>query len=79
MIAAGEAVGITTEATAAQHRRPGVVYRPVRDAAPVEVHLAWWAAGPPPALEPFVALVRGRPAGYRCGFTRTWVMLRFCT
>ncbi len=63
VIAAGEAVGITTEATAAQHRRPGVVYRPVRDAAPVEVHLAWWAASPPPALEPFVALVRETYAG----------------
>lgn len=62
-IAAGDAVGITTEATAAQHRRPGVVYRPVRDAPPVEVRLAWWAATPPPALEPFLALVRDRYAG----------------
>ena len=61
-IAAGGAVGITTEATAAQHRRPGVVYRPVRDAPPVEVRLAWWAAAPPPALQPFLALVRDRYA-----------------
>lgn len=41
LIAAGQAIGITSEATAWQHPRPGVVYRPVRDAAPVSVWLAW--------------------------------------
>ncbi|RFU22016.1 LysR family transcriptional regulator [Geodermatophilus marinus] len=56
-IAAGQAVGVSAEGTAAQHPRPGVVYRPVRDAPRVRVLLAWWADSPPPALEPFVALV----------------------
>jgi DNA-binding transcriptional LysR family regulator len=58
VIAAGQALGLTAEATAAQHRRPGVVYRPVRDAPQVPVLLAWWAASPPADLESFLALVR---------------------
>ncbi|MBW0118294.1 LysR family transcriptional regulator, partial [Pseudonocardia abyssalis] len=37
-IAAGHGVGITAEATAHQYARPGVVYRPVRDAPPIPVH-----------------------------------------
>jgi DNA-binding transcriptional LysR family regulator len=56
-IAAGQAVGISAEATAAQHPRPGVVYRPVRDAPPLPVWLAWWADSPPPNLDAFVHLV----------------------
>lgn len=51
VVAAGQAVGISASATAAQHRRPGVVYRLVRDAPPVPVLLAWWAGGPPPGLD----------------------------
>ena len=47
LIAAGQAVGITSEATARQHPRPGVVYRRVRDAQPVPVRLAWRADDPP--------------------------------
>ncbi len=42
VIAAGQAIGITSEATARQHPRPGVTYRPLRDASPVQVWLAWW-------------------------------------
>lgn len=57
VIAAGQALGITAEATASQHRRPGVVYRPVRDAPPVPVRLAWWADSPPPQLESLVRLI----------------------
>jgi DNA-binding transcriptional LysR family regulator len=57
-IAAGQAIGLTAEATTAQHRRPGVVYRPVRDAPRVDVLLAWWADRPPPGLEAFAGLVR---------------------
>jgi DNA-binding transcriptional LysR family regulator len=65
VIAAGQAVGISSEATSAQHRRPGVVYRPVRDAPPVPVWLAWWADSPPPHLDALLQLVceeYGRPA-----------------
>lgn len=57
VIAAGQAVGITSEATARQHPRPGVVYRPVRDAPPVPVHLAWWRDSPPAALQDLLQLV----------------------
>jgi DNA-binding transcriptional LysR family regulator len=57
VIAAGQAVGMSSEATAAQHRRPGVVYRPVRDAPPVPVWLAWWADSPPPHLDALRQLV----------------------
>ena len=58
VIAAGQALGITAEATAAQHPRPGVVYRRVRDAPPVPVLVAWWADSPPRNLDPLVRLVR---------------------
>ena len=58
VIAAGQAVGMSSEATAAQHRRPGVVYRPVRDAPPVPVWLAWWADSPPPDLDALLQLLR---------------------
>jgi DNA-binding transcriptional LysR family regulator len=47
LIAAGQAVGMTSEATVAQHPRPGIVYRPVRDAQPMPVWLAWWRDDPP--------------------------------
>jgi DNA-binding transcriptional LysR family regulator len=57
VIAAGQALGLTAEATAAQHPRPGVVYRRVRDAPPVPVRIAWRSASPPPDLEPLVRLV----------------------
>jgi DNA-binding transcriptional LysR family regulator len=57
VIAAGQAVGISAEATAAQHPRPGVAYRPLRDAPPLPVWLAWWADSPPPNLDAFVHLV----------------------
>ena len=58
VIAAGQAVGVSAEATARQHSRPGVVYRPVRDAEPVPVLLAWWADSPPADLDALVELVR---------------------
>jgi len=57
VIAAGQAIGMTSEATARQHPRPGVVYRPVRDAQPVAVRLAWWRDSPPPALSDLLQLV----------------------
>jgi DNA-binding transcriptional LysR family regulator len=58
LIAAGQALGLTVEATATQHPRPGLVYRPVRDAEPVPVWLAWWADSPPAGLEPLLLMVR---------------------
>jgi len=38
--------------------RPGVVYRLVRNAPPVQVRLGWWADRPPPGLDALRALVR---------------------
>ncbi len=63
VVAAGQAVGLTAEATASQHRRPGVVYRPVRDAPPVEVSLVWWADSPPPHLDALLRSIGARYAG----------------
>jgi DNA-binding transcriptional LysR family regulator len=58
LIAAGQAVGMTSEATTRQHPRPGVAYRPVRDAAPITVLVAWRTDDPPPLLSAFTGLVR---------------------
>jgi DNA-binding transcriptional LysR family regulator len=67
LIASGRAVGVSSEATAAQHPRPGIAYRPVVDAPAVDVWLAWWRDDPPPGLDRLVALTRTayrpRPAG----------------
>lgn len=56
VIAAAQAVGITSEAVARQHPRPGITYRPVRDAQPIAVHLAWRRDSPPPALADLIQL-----------------------
>jgi DNA-binding transcriptional LysR family regulator len=66
LIAAGRAVGVTAEATARQHPRPGVAYRRVRDAPPVPVWLAWRRGAPPPGVRALVRLLSeayGRAAG----------------
>ncbi|MET9730780.1 LysR family transcriptional regulator [Streptomyces sp. NPDC006458] len=57
VIASGRCAGMTAESTAHQYRRPGVVYRPVRDAAPVAVRLAWWRDDPHPAARPVIELL----------------------
>jgi DNA-binding transcriptional LysR family regulator len=56
-IATGRYVGITPESTVAQYPRPGVVYRPMRDAPPVPVRLAWWRDDPHPANAAIVGLL----------------------
>ena len=56
-IEAGRAFGITTEATVHQHPRPGVVFRPVKDAPPVPVHITWRTDVPPRAVGDLVDLV----------------------
>lgn len=56
-IAAGRCVGVTPESTVAQYPRPGVVYRPLRDAPTVPVRVAWWRDDPHPALPGAVALI----------------------
>ncbi|WP_380164732.1 LysR family substrate-binding domain-containing protein [Jannaschia sp. R86511] len=51
VIAAEEAVGITTTATAELQPFPGVTYRPISDAPPLHVWLAW----PTTLAHPFAA------------------------
>jgi DNA-binding transcriptional LysR family regulator len=58
LIAAGQAVGITSEATANQNPRPGVAYRGLRQAPRIDVWLAWWRDDPPPNLPDLVRLSR---------------------
>jgi DNA-binding transcriptional LysR family regulator len=64
VIASGRCVGITAESTAHQYPRPGIVYRPVKDAEPIAVRLAWWRADQHPAataaVELLTTLYRGR-------------------
>lgn len=57
-IAAGQAVGVTSEATAHQNPRPGIAYRAVVDADPIRVYLAWWRDDAPPLLPELLALIR---------------------
>lgn len=56
MIAAGEGTGVSSEATAAQYRRAGIAYRPIRDAPPISVHLIWGAQDAHPLTPALVAL-----------------------
>jgi len=56
LIAAGQAVGMTSEATANQNPRPGVAYRALKDAPPIPVSLVWWSDDPPSQLADLLAL-----------------------
>lgn len=57
LIEAGRAVGITAEATRHQHPRAGVVFRQVRDAAPMPVTLVWRRSDPPPLLADLIRII----------------------
>ncbi|MUL43046.1 LysR family transcriptional regulator [Streptomonospora sp. PA3] len=57
VIATGRCVGVTTESTVAQYPRPGVAFRPLRDAAPIAVRLIWWRDDPHPATRSAVSLL----------------------
>ncbi len=56
-IATGVAVGTTAEATAAQHSRPGVSFRPITDAPRIPVRIAWWRSDPPDKIAALVESV----------------------
>ncbi|WP_149179957.1 LysR family transcriptional regulator [Streptomyces sp. TRM49041] len=56
-IATGRCVGVTPYSTVTQYRRDGIAYRPLRDAAPVPVHLIWRRHDPHPATHAAVALL----------------------
>lgn len=58
LISTGQAVGMSSEATAAQNPRPGITYRPVRDAPPISVFLASWKDDPSVLVADFTWLAR---------------------
>ncbi|WP_093874702.1 LysR family transcriptional regulator [Streptomyces sp. TLI_105] len=57
-IAAGRGIGVSSVSTAALHPHPGVTYRPLPDAPPLPVLLAWRDAFPHPATEALVTMAR---------------------
>ncbi|MGO1022215.1 LysR family transcriptional regulator [Streptomyces rubiginosohelvolus] len=58
-IATGRCIGLTPQATAAQYRRDGITYRPLRGAEPIPVHLIWRAHTTHPATHTAIALAAG--------------------
>lgn len=59
-IVAGRGVGITAEATAHHHPRPGVTYRPIKDGPRIAVKLVWWSDHRPTGLPDLVDAVTQR-------------------
>lgn len=68
LIAAGQAVGVTPEATADQYPRPGVSYKTLRDAPTLQVRLAWWRDDVPKDLADLVTMAG---EAYRSGKPQT--------
>lgn len=58
LISTGNAIGMSSEATATQYQRPGVVYKTVRDAPPISVFLASWKDDPSVLIADFARLAR---------------------
>lgn len=56
-IAGGRGVGVTADATAHHHPRPGVSYRPIKDGSRIPVRLMWWRDERPPRLADLVDAV----------------------
>jgi DNA-binding transcriptional LysR family regulator len=63
-IATGRYVGVTPESTVTQYPRPGIIYRPLRDAPPVAVRLLWWRDDEHPAARAVAGLLTSL---YRAG------------
>lgn len=57
IIATGRGIGITPESTVHQYRREGIVFRQLRDAPPITVHLIWRRHDPHPSTHAAVALL----------------------
>lgn len=55
-IAAGRALGVSTSATPSNHAHPSLVYRPLVDAPPVPLVIAWREGPGHPAVPDLVAL-----------------------
>jgi DNA-binding transcriptional LysR family regulator len=55
--AGGGSIGITPEGTTFQYRRDGVVFRPLRDAPPIDVQMIWRRQDPHPSTDAAIALL----------------------
>jgi len=58
LIAAGDAIGVTAEATAHHYPRPGVIFVPIDDAPPIEVRVAWHRTHRHPATTRIARAIR---------------------
>lgn len=58
VIAAGQALGVTSRATWAQYRRTGIVFRTLVDAPLLPVWLLWWRDDPPWFVDELCELFR---------------------
>ncbi|WP_460113865.1 LysR substrate-binding domain-containing protein [Streptomyces platensis] len=57
-IAAGRGIGASTSSTVTLHPHPGVIYLPLKDAAPVSVLIAWRSLDSHPHTAHFVAAAK---------------------
>ncbi|MFD5031595.1 LysR family transcriptional regulator [Streptomyces sp. NPDC058220] len=62
-IAAARGIGVTGTSTAAMHPHPGVAYRPLPDAPPLHVFLAWREGTTHPAIPQLAALAHELASG----------------
>ncbi|WP_227497384.1 LysR family substrate-binding domain-containing protein [Planctomonas psychrotolerans] len=62
LVAAGGGLLQLPQSLARLHSRRDVLHRPVTDADPTEIALAWFADDTTPEIEEFVGIVRGRTA-----------------
>ena len=60
LVAGGAGVLLVPQSVARSYSRRDLVHRPVRDAAPTQVALAWLADNPHELIEEFIGIVRGR-------------------
>jgi len=61
-VAWGAGVLRVPHAVARSHSRRDLTYRPIRDAEPTTIALAWLVDNPNPLIDEFVGIVRGRTA-----------------
>jgi len=61
-VAWGAGVLVVPQSVARSHSRRDLIYRPVRDAPPTTIALAWLVDNPDELIEEFIGIVRGRTA-----------------
>lgn len=60
LVAGGAGVLLVPQSIARSHSRRDLVYRPVSDAVPTRIALAWLVENPNELIEEFIGIVRGR-------------------